>query len=146
MLEHDFLLAMRSPAFLRLNLQWIAAFPPECGPMLWRGQGMLCGRLLRRGIPSELVEIKRIAAGVPDAHQTAFFFGLGWGMAEGGDTPALPSSFEEVAPEAMRAAACQGFGSALEHFHGPERSRDALDAVKEALPARYLPAIEKSLW
>jgi hypothetical protein len=80
---------------------------------LLRGQGLLCGRLMRRGIPSDEARVCDVAHAFSGAELEAFSIGYGLGLAEGGEEPAVSAALLGLVPEGMRAAVWLGFGSSL---------------------------------
>ncbi len=63
---------------------------PQLVQGLARGQGFVCGRLLRRGIPTDLESVARRRDELPASCRAAFHLGLGAGCALGGEQPEGP--------------------------------------------------------
>jgi hypothetical protein len=78
---------------------------------LARGEGCLCGMLLRRGIASDRRSVESTAQGVPADLRESFFRGLGAGWADGAERSALPIGFE--IPPAERPPFWTGFAARL---------------------------------
>jgi len=83
------------------------------------GQGRFCGRLLRRGIPSDLehvhAEAQRIRGSAPGC-ALDFWEGVGAGLVEERETAEIPAELRELpGPEAERAFL--GLGCALRRIH-----------------------------
>lgn len=95
-------------------------------PSIVRGAGLLCGRLLARGIPSEMSSIREW---IDEARgERDFFVGLGFGLADGNDTPCPLALWRSRIPAAMYAEVCRGFGAGLHHVHA---SSDASAAQRD---------------
>ncbi|MDP6519301.1 MAG: glycosyltransferase family 39 protein, partial [Planctomycetota bacterium] len=87
--------------------------PPEFAWVWRRGQGSQCGRLMARGIPADLALVEKLGAGMSVAAQPEFWFGVGIGWGQIGDS--LPSDWRSLVPEGFRVLALQGFGRELRH-------------------------------
>lgn len=91
-----------------IGLARARALPEEHVRALVRGQGLLCGELLRRGIPSDLQSLDRRRAELSLAFEQDFFEGLGQGCALGGEAPGgPPAGF--VLPESCAGSYWTGF-------------------------------------
>ncbi len=103
----DFLLESRSGAQLDENEEWRRGMPVELHDAFARGQGRLCGRLLRRGIRSERERVAAVLAALEPARRPAFLAGLGRGLADGGEEPELPRDLAELLPDPAERAATE---------------------------------------
>ncbi|MFN0008668.1 MAG: ArnT family glycosyltransferase [Planctomycetota bacterium] len=114
--------------------------------VLVAGQGRFCGRLLRRGIPSD-VECVRIQAQrlreLPAALSSSFWEGLGWGLAEERDVAALPPSLREL-PGVDMDFLLYGLGVAVAKIH-PLESESASRSWLQAIDPEDRPVFERGL-
>ena len=94
---------------------------PEVSRGLARGDGILCGALLRRGIPSDRRSVESALANIPPDLRREFYLGLGRGSAEGGREPGLVQGFE--IPDEVRADFWSGFAAAVRESHGDDTDR-----------------------
>lgn len=128
-------LAGRTATILResgvLAERALTAFPPEVAPRLAnglaRGDGWLCGGLLRRGIPGDVLSVSGALETLPRELRSSFFRGLGAGCADGGEAPGLPRGFP--IPDAEKEDFWAGFASRLASVHGPG-AEAAISAVQ----------------
>ncbi len=93
----------------------------EIAAGLARGDGILCGALLKRGIASDRRSVEVALANVPPELRLEFYRGLGRGCAEEGDEPALPDGL--AVPAEARAAFWSGFSDAVRATRGPDAER-----------------------
>jgi hypothetical protein len=101
--------------------------PPEILLGLARGDGFLCGGLLRRGIPSDVRLVASASPGVPAELRASFLAGLGAGCAEGGEAPGLPEGYD--VPAAGRTEFWDGFAAMLRAIHGADAASAAARAA-----------------
>jgi hypothetical protein len=90
-----------------------------------RGQGRLCGRLVRRGIPADEERARATWRDLSLGDRTAFSAGYGAGLAEGGDGPAVSSDMLDVVEAPFRATLWLGFGASLRRLYGADAPRIA---------------------
>jgi hypothetical protein len=110
------------------------------------GQGRFCGRLLRRGIPSDVdcvhAEAQRFQ-GVPAAVSAAFWEGIGAGLVEEREAPAIPPPVREL-PGADMGFVLYGAGVAVARIHR-DGSGAAANSWLQAIPAEDRPAFDRGL-
>lgn len=140
MLNQDYILFQRSGNFLKQNEKIIKKLPENLMTHLLRGQGIICGRLFRRGIPEETEFIGTIAKGLPVNERRTFFFGFGWGTADGGDVPQLVEGWITIVPEDMRITYFRGMGAAIRHLYGPDDGKAIFSNL--AVPKFFRDAVE----
>lgn len=143
MLNQDYILFQRTGNFLKQNEKIIKKLPANLMPHLLRGQGLICGRLLRRGIPEEAKIIEEIARGLPENEKRAFFYGLGWGTADGGDEPGLAEGWITIVPEDVRNTYFRGMGAAIRHVFGPDDGKTIISNL--AVPKFFRDALEMGM-
>jgi hypothetical protein len=83
---------------------------------LVRGQGLLCGRLVRRGIPTDLARVRAIWRELSEDQRAPFCIGYGMGLAEEGEDPAISPAMSSLVTEKtgeMRAKMWLGFGASI---------------------------------
>jgi hypothetical protein len=100
-----------------------AGRPRELAQGIARGDGFLCGGLLRRGIASDARSVAAALRNLPAEVRPSFFRGLGAGCAEGREEPGLPEGFA-IPPEG-RAEFWRGFAETLRDIHGEGAQRVA---------------------
>ncbi|HKC26038.1 MAG TPA: hypothetical protein VKF32_14925, partial [Thermoanaerobaculia bacterium] len=88
-----------------------------------RGDGFLCGGLLRRGIASDVRSVDTALRNLPAELRPSFFRGLGSGCAEGREEPGLPDSL--ALPQEGREEFWRGFAETLRDIHGADAPRMA---------------------
>jgi hypothetical protein len=119
--------------------------PPDAWPAWRRGQGIACGRLLRRGIQSEVGLWLAYARPIPAEECDDFWFGAGWGTADSVADPAWPADVDRWAPVARRRAFFAGYGAALRHVWGEAAIPRWSQRLAPALPAADRKAFEHGL-
>jgi hypothetical protein len=92
---------------------------------LARGQGRLCGRLVRRGIPSDLARVHATWAELADPERAAFSVGYGSGLAEGGEGPAVSAAMLDLAEGSYQSKIWLGFGASLRRLYGKNAAQIA---------------------
>lgn len=97
-----------------------------------RGLGTQAGRLVARGLEADLAFFERVLAGLEDPHDPDFWFGLGWGLAEGSEGRSLPENFDELVPAAQRATTLTGFGASLRDQSGAQVNLPEAEAADRA--------------
>ncbi len=117
-------------ALVALSIERTAS--TEIAEGLERGDGFLCGGLLRRGIPRDVREVESALAAVRPELASMFLRGLGAGCAEGGEAPGAPAGF--AVPESGRKSFWSGFASTLSAIHGADRGRVAADLATRLSP------------
>jgi hypothetical protein len=95
------------------NRALIASSHGACTVGLVRGQGLLCGRLVRRGIPTDLARVRAIWRELPEDQRAPFCIGYGMGLAEEGEDPAISPAMSSLVPVPMRAKMWLGFGESI---------------------------------
>jgi hypothetical protein len=94
---------------------------------LARGEGLLCGGLLRRGIRSDVRLVAAASRDLPVDLRGSFLAGLGAGCAEGGEAPGLPEGYD--VPREGRAEFWDGFAGTLRAIHGADAASAAAKAA-----------------
>lgn len=110
------------------------------------GQGRFCGRLLRRGIPSDLECVRAESQRIQDCAVEAsvsFWEGVGAGLVEERDAPAIPSSLREL-PGVDASRVLFGIGRAVRRIHRDE-SESAAEAWLRSIGPEDRSAFEKGL-
>jgi hypothetical protein len=127
----------------RLAVRGLERGPPrEIALGLARGQGFLCGGLLRRGIPSDVRCVSTALHDLPTELHASFWRGLGAGCAEGREEPDLPKSFD--IPGEGRADFFAGFARMLRAIHGEDAPR-VTAALGKRLSSGELSELERAL-
>jgi hypothetical protein len=117
-------------------------FPREIAEGLARGDGLLCGGLLRRGIPEDAASVAAVGAGLPIELRPSFYRGLGAGCAEGGEAPDLPARLE--VPDIERTEFWAGFAGMLRAIHGAS-ARELASRVGAGWSAEDRASLEAAL-
>jgi hypothetical protein len=110
-----------------------------------RGQGMHCGRLLRRGLPTDVERVLALAGTIPEPGRPEFWMGVGWGLADAGVETGWLARFEAWVPPEHRRSAFGGCGAALRHVYGKDESARLARPLRGALRAEELAALERGL-
>ena len=114
-------LARETPVDLESDLA-LLGFLRERVPALWpaalRGFGHQAGRLVRRGMPYELRLVRAAAERLDGGGRGPFFEGLGMGLADGHDRPALPAALAEWVTPDQVGAVQRGLARRLAEIHG----------------------------
>ena len=124
--QTDLLLKRNIAAFIKLEFQADRASA--------RGHGLLCGRLVRRGIAEELVRVEAARALVKPVRRREFHYGLGFGAAlEGADESVPPQLLAPLTDPRDRRYALLGYGAGLLHMEGPAELETRVEALALAL-------------
>jgi hypothetical protein len=120
-------------AHLELNLGAVsrshAEQPLPLAAAVARGFGLDCGRLLRRGIRAEIEAVDAARMRLPGDTAGDFYVGLGMGLADGGERPALPARALAWVPAARAEAVLRGFESRLVEIYGSAAAAEVLAGV-----------------
>jgi hypothetical protein len=117
---------MRTPKMLEEAMATLRSLPPDIQPAYARGCGLHCGRLLRREIPAEERLIEKFLRNAPTALAEELLFGLGQGLADGGERPAIPAATSALVPAALRAPVRRGYADGVAHVWGAEAAQRRL--------------------
>jgi hypothetical protein len=121
--------------------------PVELRAAWRRGQGIECGRLIARGIPSDLAVVRGVAAGIREEDREEFWLGVGIGLARDGATGGPSGVLEKEIPAERRAIVSTGFGAGMRHGLGSDACARLLDAWKATREEAELRALERGmLW
>jgi hypothetical protein len=121
-----------TPRLLEETRATLRACPPNLQPAYARGSGILCGRLLRREIPAEVALVEDYARSLPPALSGELLRGMGIGLADGGDEPALPDSALALVPLVRRGELLSGYASRLVEVYGGEAARELARELGDA--------------
>jgi len=142
-LEYEYTLARHTREDLKRSRRNDRRLPAPFAPAFRRGLGDAAGRLLARGIESDVRQALELADAVPPPERHDFWFGVG--MAFGRDADEVPERFLEWIPENGRAAAWTGFGAGLRHSLGLEDAATIFDQQRRSLDKRDSGAYELGL-
>ncbi len=99
-----------------------------------RGHGLLCGRLVRRGIAEELTRVEEARARVKPVRRQEFHYGLGFGAAlEGADESLPPQLLAPLGKPRDRRYTLMGYGAGLLHMEGPADLEARIEALASML-------------
>ncbi len=107
--EFGVVLSADLPYHLATDRRALAELTPALQPSFARGLGLLCGRILRRGIHREEEQVAETATALREDLIEPFFSGLGAGLADGADQPGMPPAALRITPESARAVLAEGF-------------------------------------
>ena len=144
-LDLNYPLEHLTPKHLQQSAIMSPAIPPDLRPAWRRGQGIQCGRLLRRGFAADVERIRSGARTIPVAERGDFWFGVGWGLGEGRGTGALTAEPWAWMPTEQRGAALQGLGAALRHQLGIGASEGLGDDLSGDFGAADLRALSDGM-
>jgi hypothetical protein len=117
------------------NRAMIAGAKGALAASLARGDGLICGRLVRRGIPSDVSRVSGESRALPAQHRAEFCVGYGMGLAEGGEGPAMTTVMLDLVPSESRPDVWRGFGASLRNVYGADAARIARDFEPGLSPA-----------
>jgi len=123
------------PTLLDEDERLLATSPESLRPGLARGFGVECGRLLRRGLSWEIDDVAGRLERIPAALRPTFAAGVGAGLADGGEQPALGERAAVVVRELGRPEVLAGARARLAEIWDDERP-DLLVDVEASLAAR----------
>jgi hypothetical protein len=109
-----------------------------------RGHGCLCGRLVRRGIPSDVERVKETWRTLSERERAPFCAGYGSGLAEGGEAPSLSAAMLDAFSASERAEIAFGFGASLHRWYEND-ARDIAASITGALDATSRRELERGL-
>ena len=132
------LVSLRVGPRLNDSRRLLSLLPPDLQPAFALGIGLECGRLVRRGIPSELDKVEALLRAMPATLIESTLEGIGWGLADGGAEPALPMEALPFIPPPHHAPLKHGYAAGLRHLFGPAQALEHLDRV----PADWREALE----
>lgn len=107
-------------------LETLRALPPEMQPAYARGCGLACGRLLRREIPAEERLVESFLRAAPVELSGELLHGLGFGLADGAERPALTAAARRIVPEKRMPELVEGYREGVAHVWGEEAARRML--------------------
>lgn len=116
--EFGVVLSADLPYHLATERRALAQLTPALQPSFARGLGLLCGRVLRRGIRREEELVAETAAALREDLIAPFFAGLGAGLADGADEPGMPPAALRITPESARAILAEGFAGRVRALSG----------------------------
>ncbi len=144
-LRSDFPLALRTRAQLRANRALGSLIPANLHYAWRRGQGVVLGRLLTRGIASDVALVQEQLTTEQAAADSELWYGVGFGAAESlGELEAPPTWLVQVAG-AGRAATLRGLGAGLRQRLGLEAAAPVFKAWKPSLTPEDRGALEQGL-
>ncbi len=111
-LEHEYPLCRDADEHLLLSLAVLDLPAPRWTAAIRHGYGAQLGRLLARGIDSDVRLVAAALARLPEAARLDVARGVGWGAAEVAGAEAGVALIEQSLPEEMRDEACAGAGAA----------------------------------
>lgn len=114
---------LHSPRLVAEALERLAELDPRLRPAFARGLGRVLGRLARREIPAEISLVESGLRAIPAELRADALHGLGRGLVEGGERPAIPAALLAILPANLRPLVRSGYEAELLHVHGPEEAR-----------------------
>jgi len=115
-LEYEYTLARHTREDLRRSAKNASSVRAAFAADYRRGLGDAAGRLLARGIESDVGQALAMPGSLQTVEEPDFWFGVG--MAFGRDADTVPERFDEWVPDAHRRTAWMGFGAGMRHSLG----------------------------
>jgi len=144
-MELQYPLAHRTREDLARTGRIAGAVPEVFAAAFLQGRGIAAGRLLRRGIASDLAAVGQELERPELRDRSELWFGVGWAFSEPGETDGLSDLLGRFVPPAHRGAALLGFGAGLRHAIGQEAGRELSRGLRGALPPAEARALERGL-
>ncbi len=132
-----FLLASRTEEHFAETRRLIAALSDLDRQALSRGHGLSCGRVLRRGIAFEQPWVAGELERLPANERAAWLFGVGLGLADGAETPAVPPGAAELVGPDQASPLLDGLAARLREIHDPDGARAWMRTLEPELPAPW---------
>lgn len=139
--SQEFVLEKESSGFMAVSVVLFRKDPViEPAPYMLRGQGLFSGRLLCRLLESEREAVVKLLE-LPIGSKKDFLFGLGWGLADGGEEPAYSFLLDEMLTGPKREWVCLGFGACFRHLYGAQeglaRLKDLPDTISDRCRKKF---------
>ena len=131
------LLAMDTPEHVETNLVLTIRTFERVRPLasaVARGFGHDSGRLVALGMPYQIELVRAARQRLPGPLQRPFFVGLGMGLADGAERPAIPERVDAWVPPEHRADVLRGFSDRMTEVFGGD-ARAALE--RAPVPAAW---------
>ena len=128
-------LANDTELLLDENERLLATSPEALRPMLARGLGVECGRLLRRGLRWEVASIEARMVRIPAAFRVQFAHGVGAGLVDGGERLELEPYAIEFAGTLSRDHLLAGARARANELWGAARAAETVAVLEAVLPA-----------
>lgn len=141
----DFWLSSKVRQRFRLSRSLGGSIPAELRYAWWRGQGIMAGRLLVRGIEADRNAVIELLGSGTEAGLPELWFGMGFGLGESLVELDAPPEMLELVPEELAEATVRGLGAGLRHRLGLERAGEVFTAWRSALEAKQRGALEVGL-
>jgi hypothetical protein len=144
-LRQEYPLVRETKALLAHSRRLLPSVPMKRVDGHNRGQGIAVGRLLARGIRTDLALIGFDLIWTEKMDAPGFWFGVGWAFAEQGEVGASTERVDLLVPDQHRSSAWLGFGAGLRHVFGEEEAPGFLLQMTERLSPDELPHVKSGL-
>ncbi len=138
----EFPLATESTHWLDESAKLLAAFDASTRPALARGLGMFVGRLVARGIGSDLAAARKTFFELDDSLRREAAFGLGFASVDDRELLVYSTAIEHLGGAVEIAAARRGFVEGLRHLHGDAELAELLPRIASELPAEVRASLD----
>jgi hypothetical protein len=138
-------LASATTRSLEMNDRVGEQVPPPWRGALRRGEGLAVGRLLLRGIASDVAAALAWSARVPEQDRGDLWFGIGWGLVDGGGDFTLAPESLRFATRGERPFLALGAGAALRHVWGATEAVSRAAALRNRLDPADQVALDRGL-
>lgn len=112
---------------------------------LVRGRGVAAGRLLHRGIESDRIAALDWLSSLAEEQRADAWFGVGFGLVDGGADFLLDPLAVSLAPEPMQPFLALGAGAALRHVWGASEAAARASDIRARLAAPLQPHFDRGL-
>jgi hypothetical protein len=106
-------LVRRVPVQLTASAELEPLVPAALRVHFRRGQGVQMGRIAARGLLADGLLMTRRAQDIPEPDQPSFWYGFGFGLAEGAELSTSLPSCESLVPVRFHARALDGYEASL---------------------------------
>ncbi|MCB9914262.1 MAG: hypothetical protein H6828_03810 [Planctomycetes bacterium] len=144
-LRAEFPLSRNVPRWLERAAAEGAAVPQDLRWAWWRGQGLLQGRLLARGVAADVEAVRKARAQTPPEGARELWFGTGQGFGEELGDLAAPPRVLAALPEGARLDFVRGLGAGLRHRLGLQDAAPVFQAWSKQLGEAERGALEQGL-
>ncbi|MFT5199924.1 MAG: hypothetical protein ACI87O_002598 [Planctomycetota bacterium] len=140
--ELEFPLLRNLEAHLQRSLSLKEAVPAQYMGAWYRGLGLQIGGVMRRGWGTQLELVKAQIAAIPAEGASAFWVGVGLGLAGNGEVPSEGAAWSELVPGSQWVHVWKGVGAGMRHAWKEGAAREFLRPLANSLEPGLALALE----
>jgi hypothetical protein len=140
--ELEFPLLRNLEAHLQRSLSLKEAVPAQYMGAWYRGLGLQIGGVMRRGWGTQLELVKVQIAAIPTEGASAFWVGVGLGLAGNGEVPSEGAAWSELVPGSQWVHVWKGVGAGMRHAWKEGAAREFLRPLANSLEPGLALALE----